>query len=154
MAAKRLKMLSQWSVLCLISCVCNMGCSTDKGGSPLSLNAERQQTSANQLADDYIVCIKQIDDQSARESFADKNTRREMVLESCSEFSNRFTIVQEQAYSNACLASGKDMKSCDTQAVSHARRETQVLQQQASQRIDRTSASGNYRTPNRMNVAP
>lgn len=147
-------MLSQWSALCLLSGVCSMSCSTGKGGSPLSLNAERQQSSADQLANEYIVCIKQIDDQSARENFADKNTRREMVLESCSELSNRFTIVQEQAYSNACLASGKDMKLCDAQAVSHARRETEALRQQAKLRVERTSASGNYRTPNRMNVAP
>ena len=93
------------------------------------------------MADDYLDCIKSINHKTAVENYTDKNTRREVVLESCREEATRFTILQEQAYDNACQASGKTSTSCDAEAVSKAKQDTDALLQKAQKRIDETSAT-------------
>lgn len=103
--------------------------------------AKRQQGAADDLADEYLACIKNIDSKTAVENYADKHTRRDVVLESCREEATRFTIVQEQAYDNACLAAGRDRSSCDKEAVSKTQRDADKLQREASERIDRTTAA-------------
>lgn len=113
----------------------------DSAQTRLTDTAERQQASADGLTDDYLDCIDNINHKTAVENYTDKNTRREVVLESCREEATRFTILQEQAYDNACRASGKDAISCDNQAVSKAKRDTDALLQKARTRIDQTSAA-------------
>ena len=121
------------------------GCAShhaDSARAKLEETAKRQQASAESLSDDYMDCIDNINQKTAVENYANKNTRREVVLESCREESTRFTILQEQAYDNACRASGKDnATSCDNQAVSKAKRDTDALLQKARKRIDQTSAA-------------
>jgi hypothetical protein len=95
----------------------------------------------SKLADEFLRCIGDINEKTATENFADKNTRRDVVLESCREFSNRYTIVQEQVYDNACLSAGKDSKACDDDAVHKARQDTDKLIQKASEHIDKTTAT-------------
>jgi PBP1b-binding outer membrane lipoprotein LpoB len=113
----------------------------DSAKNKLEDTAKRQQASADSLTDDYMDCIDDINHKTAVENYTDKNTRREVVLESCREEATRFTILQEQAYDNACRASGKDATSCDNQAVSKAKRDTDALLQKAHKRIDQTSAA-------------
>ena len=114
---------------------------TDSVNAKFADTAKRQQASADSLTDDYVDCIDDINHKTAVENYTNKNTRREVVLESCREEATRFTILQEQAYDNACRASGKDATSCDNQAVSKAKRDTDALLQKARKRIDQTSAA-------------
>ena len=120
------------------------GCAShqaDSASARLEDTAERQQASADSLTDDYMDCVDSINKKTAVENYTNKSTRREVVLESCREESMRFTILQEQAYDNTCRASGQDVTSCDNQAVSKAKRDTNALLQKASKRIDETSAA-------------
>lgn len=103
--------------------------------------AAHQQGEAERQADEYMDCIESIDHKTAVENYADKNTRRDVVLESCREEITRFTILQEQAYDNACRASGKNLTACDNEAVSKTRRDADKIQLNASQRIDQTTAA-------------
>lgn len=119
-------------------------CATHTPGSAqerLTDTSRHQQAAADDLASEYLSCIKSIDSKTAVENYADKHTRRDVVLESCREEATRFTIVQEQAYGNACLAAGKNSTNCDSEAVNRARRDTDKLQREASERIDRTTAA-------------
>ena len=121
-----------------------VGCASrhaDSTQTRLADTSERQQADADNLTDDYLDCINSINHKTAVENYTNKNTRREVVLESCREEATRFTILQEQAYDNACRASGKDVTSCDNQAVSKAKRDTDALLQKARKRIDQTSAA-------------
>lgn len=103
--------------------------------------ARKQQASAERLADEYLDCTDRIDEKTAMESYANPAIRRDVVMESCREQETRFTIVQEQAYSNACLAAGKEAGSCDREAVTRARRDMADLQERARRQIDQTSAA-------------
>lgn len=107
----------------------------------LAETSRRQQAAADDLADEYLACVRSIDNKTAIENYADKHTRRDVVLESCREEAARFTIVQEQAYDNACLAAGKERSLCDSEAVSKTRRDADKMQHEASERIDRTTAA-------------
>ena len=119
----------------------------DTAQEKLATNAERQQSYADDLTQEYLDCIDSIDGKTAIESYANKNTRRDVIMESCSTEATRFTIVQKQAYDNACRVSGKSSASCDAEAVSKGKRDTDLLLQEARKRIDRTSASyRQYRT--------
>lgn len=93
------------------------------------------------LANEYLRCIGDINEKTATENFTDKDTRRDVVLESCRELSTRYTIKQEQVYINACLKTGVNGKTCDDEAVSKARRDTDILVQKASEHIDKTTAA-------------
>ena len=59
-----------------------------------------------------------------------------MVLDSCQSSITPFTVVQEQAFSNACVNSSKSNSVCDDEAVNKARRETDKLEQKARERVD------------------
>lgn len=107
----------------------------------LTDTSRQQQAAADDLGREYQSCIKSINAKTAVENYADKHTRRDVVLESCREESTRFTIVQEQAYDNACLATGKNSSACDNEAVSKTKRDADKMQQEASERIDRTTAA-------------
>ncbi|HSC74712.1 MAG TPA: hypothetical protein VLB90_00565 [Pseudomonadales bacterium] len=136
-------------VLLLLSFPLMTGCAfhhADSAQSRFSDTAERQQSESNHQADEYLDCVGSIDHKTAVENYTDKNTRREVVLESCREEITRFTILQEQAYDNTCRSSGKDATACDNEAVSKARHDTDVLLQKASERVDHTTAARrNYR---------
>jgi hypothetical protein len=107
----------------------------------LTETSRQQQATADDLSSEYQSCIRSIDDKTAVENYADKHTRRDVVLESCREEATRFTIVQEQAYDNACLAAGKNSSACDNEAVNKTKRDADKMQQRASERIDRTPAA-------------
>lgn len=128
-----------------LACLLAAGCAGPLSNSPQD-TAARQQATAERLADDFLDCIDDIDQKTAPESFTDPATRRTVVLESCREIALRHTMVQEQAYHNACLAAGRDSDSCDREAVSKARHDSDQLQQRARQQIDYTSASARRRS--------
>lgn len=128
-----------------LACLLVAGCTGPSSNSPQD-TAARQQATAERLADNFLDCIADIDQKTAPESFTDPATRRAVVLESCREIALRHTMVQEQAYHNACLAAGRDDDSCDREAVSKTRRDSDQLQQRASQHIDHTSASARRRS--------
>jgi hypothetical protein len=130
------------TALILCATLLLVGCATrhaDTAQGRQAETAERQQTSADALANDYVDCISNINDSTAVEKYAGSNTRRDAVMESCREEATRFTIVQEQAYDNACRAAGHNSAQCDSQAVSKAKRDTDKLLQEARQHIDKTS---------------
>jgi hypothetical protein len=114
---------------------------TNSAENRLSDTAKRQQAYADDLANEYVDCIDGINERTAVEKYAEKHTRRNAVMESCHQEATSFTIVQEQAYDNACRVSGKAMTTCESEAVSKAKRDTEKLLQEASQHIDRTSAA-------------
>lgn len=128
-------------LLALLMAGCTATHHTDSAQSRFADTAERQQASADDLANDYVDCIEGINDRTAIEKYAGNHTRRDAVMESCNEAANRFTIVQEQAYDNACRASGKSVTACDNEAVSKAKRDTDKLLLEARQHIDKTSAA-------------
>ena len=136
------------AALLMITLVLMAGCAShhaDSANAKLEDTAKRQQASADSLSDDYLDCIESINHETAVENYTNKSTRREVVLASCREEATRFTILQEQAYDNACRAAGKDITSCDSQAVSKAKRDTDALLQKASKRVDETSAARHER---------
>jgi len=128
----------------LLITVLMAGCTfrhADSAQTRLEDTAKRQQASAESLTDDYMDCIDSINHKTAVENYTDKSTRREVVLESCREEATRFTILQEHAYYNACQATGKSSTSCDNEAVSKAKRDTDAILQKANKRVDETSAA-------------
>ncbi|MEZ5435703.1 MAG: hypothetical protein R3E67_03750 [Pseudomonadales bacterium] len=109
-------------------------CSTGSQG--MTGKAAQQQERADQLADEYLDCVHDLIEKTSREKYADRRTRRNVVLDSCQSTITPFTVVQEQAFSNACVNSGKSNSACDDEAVSKARRETDKLEQKARERVD------------------
>lgn len=109
-------------------------CSTAQHG--LAGKASQQQKRADELADEYLDCIHTLIEKTSREKYADRRTRRNVVLDSCQSSITPFTVVQEQAFSNACVNSGKSNSVCDDEAVNKARRETDKLEQKARERVD------------------
>jgi hypothetical protein len=132
--------------LLLTACAGGAPESTTKEGK-LEQAAERQRNNAEEAADDYLDCIKDIDRKTAAEVYTNPSTRRDVVIDSCQDHATRYTIVQEQSYNNACLAKGGDSTTCDNEAVRKAQLDTHLLQQKASQRIRDTSASTRRREP-------
>jgi hypothetical protein len=102
----------------------------------LAGKAAQQQKRADQLADEYLGCIESLIKKTAREKYADHITRRNVVLDSCQSSITPFTVVQEQAISNACMNAGKNSQMCDDEAVRKAQRDTEKLEQKARERID------------------
>jgi hypothetical protein len=122
------------------------GCLLLTACQPASPSA-RQQASAEAAADEYRACIRDLDRKTATEAYTNATTRRDVVLESCRESLNRFTVVQEQAYSNACLARGNDAGQCDRDAVRHTSEASEQLQHEAAARVDRSSAAARRPAP-------
>lgn len=120
-------------IFVLVSCLIT-GCSTEPQG--LAGKASQQQKRADQLADEYLDCIDSLIQKTSREKYADHITRRNVILDSCQSSITPFTVVQEQAISNACINGGKNSQTCDNEAVSKARRDTEKLEQKARERID------------------
>lgn len=118
----------------LVSCCLLTTCSTEQYG--LAGKASQQQKRADQLADEYLDCITSLIKKTSREKYADHITRRNVVLDSCQSSITPFTVVQEQAISNACANSGKNSQACDDEAVRQAQRDTAKLEQKARERID------------------
>lgn len=110
------------------------GCSTHTNG--LSGKALRQQHDADKLADDYLHCIDTLIKRTAREKYVDNNTRKNVVMDSCQDTLTPFTIVQEEAINNACVAAGNNSQACDGEAVRKTERKTMHLKQKAIARID------------------
>lgn len=109
--------------------------------------AARQQASAEDAADEYRACIRDLDRRTATEAYTNATTRRDVVLESCREPLNRFAVVQEQAYSNACLALGNEAGQCDRDAVSRTSEASAQLQREAAAKVDRSSAAARRPAP-------
>lgn len=109
-------------------------CSTGSQG--MTSKAAQQQNRADQLADEYLDCIRDLIEKTSREKYADRHTRRNVVLDSCQTSITPFTMVQEQAFSNACANSDKGLQACDDEAVSKTKRETEKLKQKAIERVD------------------
>lgn len=128
------------SLICFLLLGCNSP-SVDSVHTERGETGKRQQSEAESLKDQYQDCIDDINHKTAVENYTDKATRREVVMESCSEITTRFTIVQEQAYDNACRAAGRSLTVCDSEAVSKARLDTEGLLLKAREQIDRTSAA-------------
>lgn len=84
------------------------------------------------MASDYTGCIERISERTDPFTYPDTGTRIEMVLESCRDPLNRFTVVLEQSLSNACMRQqGSTLAHCDGEAVQAARRETLQLEREA-----------------------
>lgn len=85
---------------------------------------------------EYLACIETLADRTPRERLANPSNRREVVLASCQDILLRYTVVREQAASNACIASGRSLAQCDAEAVRQAAQETAGLEQEAVRLIE------------------